>query len=136
MIVLSRMIEMAFKKGVSGNPAGRPSAAYSRQALFNALVEPKKEKIIEKIIDLALGGNIPMLTLLADRLLPAKPKDEPISFDLDANLINSNENEITPSTAAKISVQVVKALAEGRLTPDEASNITNVISSAQQTPKW
>jgi hypothetical protein len=55
---------MTFKSGISGNPKGRPHGTGMRQKLFNNLVEPKSEELINKAIQLALEGNEAMLTYI------------------------------------------------------------------------
>lgn len=73
---------MTFQNGVSGNLNGRPKGTGARQQLYNALVAPHKEALINKAMKLALEGNEAMLCLFLERMLAAKPKDEPINFDL------------------------------------------------------
>jgi len=69
---------MQFKKGQSGNPAGRPKGALDRRSLFRQLIEPYKDELVSKAVEMALAGNEQMLRLILERALPAKPKSEPI----------------------------------------------------------
>lgn len=54
-----------------------------------------------------------MLKLLLERMLPAKPQDDAIAFDLPNN-INRAE------TLFQIGENTIKAVAKGELTPSEA----------------
>jgi hypothetical protein len=67
---------MKFQPGKSGNPNGRPKGNCSRQQIFESLVLPHREELLDKAIELALGGNEAMLRLLLERILPAKPREE------------------------------------------------------------
>ena len=73
---------MAFKAGESGNVKGRPRGITDRRSAFREMVEPKAPELIEKAISMALEGNEQMLKLILDRILPAKPKDEPVMINL------------------------------------------------------
>ena len=111
---------MAFKPNQSGNPDGRPKGTGYRQQLFKALVERHKEALFETGNDLALSGNESMLRLFLERMLPSRPNDEPI--DLDAaeglktayGLLESGEN-------------VLKAISQGQLTPQQAKTVMATI---------
>lgn len=102
---------MGFKPNQSGNPDGRPKGTGYRQQLFKILVEPHKEALLNTGINLALAGNEAMLRLLLERLLPAKPKEEPSTLLLPKtgltkqiqSIINSlNNADITPTDALKL----------------------------------
>ena len=54
---------MAFKRGQSGNPSGRPKGAQSKRVQLIKLLEPYSLELIEKAIELALGGDTDMLRL-------------------------------------------------------------------------
>lgn len=85
---------MAFKSGQSGNPKGRPRGAKDRRTVFRDLIEPFSERLIAKAIDMAMEGNEPMLRLLLDRMLPAKPKDDPIDINIATGSQMSKANKI------------------------------------------
>lgn len=62
-----------FPKGVSGNPSGRPKNVLSK-AIRKKLEEVEEgqdksvaERITDKLVELALGGNIEAMKLLGDR---------------------------------------------------------------------
>ena len=89
-----------FKKGVSGNPNGRPPKEFAlndhiREIANKPLGRSKKtmlEAVISTVYDEALNGNMTAVNFLADRILgkPAQTlgvkdiSDEPIKvFDID-----------------------------------------------------
>lgn len=99
---------MAFKPGASGNPAGRPKGGKDKRSRLKDMLSPHSEELLAKAVSMALDGNEQMLRLLLDRLLPAKPKDNPVDISLpDSNLMEQiknittaiNEQKISPSTA-------------------------------------
>jgi hypothetical protein len=73
---------MKYQPGKSGNPKGRPKGSKDRRALFRELIEPHKEMLASKAVEMALEGNEAMMKLLLDRMLPAKPKEESLEAPL------------------------------------------------------
>lgn len=62
---------MPFKKGESGNPAGRPPNALNIPKLRNLIGEDNSQAIIETVVSKALEGDKDMLRLCFERLVPA-----------------------------------------------------------------
>jgi len=118
---------MKFQTGESGNPQGRPKGTGQRQQLFNSLVGPHKEALFDTAIKLALGGNEAMLRLLLDRILPARPQDEPICIDMPVGDFTSTE------IIAQLGVATMKAVTAGKMTPEEASRIASMVKTNQNT---
>lgn len=115
---------MPFEPGQSGNPNGRTKGTGSRQQLFNALVEPHREALFKKAIDLALDGNESMLRLLLDRMLPAKPKDEPIQIDMP-DTTNFNNTQMI----SLLGLQALRAVISGNITPEDAGKLTGLVTA-------
>lgn len=112
---------MTFQAGVVSNPNGRPKGTGHRQQLFNTLVEPHREALFKKAIDLALEGNEAMLRLFLDRMLPAKPTDEPIQIDMPSDDFKSIE------TISHFGLESLRAAISGKITPEEAARISALI---------
>src|SRR3954463_15336798 len=73
---------MAFQKGESGNPQGKPKGTRHRVTMAaEILLEGEAEAITRKAIELAKAGDGPALRLCMDRIYPAR-KDRPVRFGL------------------------------------------------------
>ena len=109
---------MAFRKGVSGNPAGRKRGTPDRRTALRDLLQPHADDLVKKAVELALGGDTTALRICIDRCIPAvKAKDTPISI-----------SGLTGSLAEQGQV-VLAAMAAGDITPDEASTVMQTISA-------
>ena len=108
----------------SGNP-GRPRGARHKvtQAI-EAMLEGQQEALTQAAIDKALEGDVTALGLCLDRIAPAR-KDAPVSFTLP-------EIE-TAEDAAKAARAILKAIAEGDVTPLEAATVMAVVEQFRRT---
>jgi hypothetical protein len=78
----AKQIVGRFKKGQSGNPAGKPKGARHKTTLaIQALLEGEAENITRKAIEAALNGDMTAIRLIIDRTYPA-PKDSPVNITL------------------------------------------------------
>jgi hypothetical protein len=110
-----------FQKGQSGNPNGKPRGSRNATTiLFDELLKDNAKELIEKVIEMAKGGDGPALRLCIDRLTPPR-KDRPVWFELP----KMNEAR----DAVKASACIVEAVAAGELTPCEASELSKVVDS-------
>ena len=114
---------MTFQTGTSGNPSGRPRGTGTRQQAFSALVEPHKEALFKVAIDMALKGNEAMLRLFLERMLPAKPNDEPIQINVPDYGTNYTQ------TIACIGKKALQAVVSGAITPDDAGRVASLIGA-------
>jgi Family of unknown function (DUF5681) len=106
---------MAFSKGQSGNPAGKPPGARHRATMAaEALLDGEVQALTRKAIERALEGDGVALRLCLERILPAR-KDRPVKFDLPP--------VGTASDISKALGAIAKAMAAGELTPDEAGTV-------------
>jgi len=46
-----------FQPGQSGNPTGRPKGIKDRRTLFCEMIDPHKNSLLDKAIQMALNGN-------------------------------------------------------------------------------
>lgn len=104
-----------FKPGNNMNPNGRPKGSGSRQKFFREMVEPRKDKLINKALELAESGNEAMLRLFLERMLPVKHQPESLqikgetpSGTIDNLLEYMNTGDLTPDDASKIAAIVHK----------------------------
>jgi hypothetical protein len=108
-----------FKPGQSGNPAGKPKGLRNRATLaLEALLDGEAEELIRKAIELAKNGDMSAIRLCLDRIIPPR-KDRHVAFPLPAM------NEAVD--AVKGLASIVAAVANGELTPSEASELTKLV---------
>jgi hypothetical protein len=73
-----------FKKGQSGNPAGRAQGSRSKSTLFaEAILENDREGIMDAVVNAAKNGDPTAMRLCVERLVPLR-KGRPVVFDLPA----------------------------------------------------
>ena len=109
-----------FRKGRSGNPAGRPRGSRnSATRACETLLEGQAEALTQKAVDMALAGDTVALKICIDRIFPPR-KDRPVTFPLPP--IN------TARDAADVMASVMNAVAAGQLTPADASELSKVVA--------
>jgi hypothetical protein len=112
-----------FSKGASGNPSGRPLGSRNHATvLMESLLEGKAQELIEKTIELAMGGDITALKILLDRMPPRK--DRPIQLSLPP-----------VETVQQISLavgRVATAVGDGEITPTEGEVLANILVSQKE----
>ena len=84
------------------------------------MVDGEGEAITRKAIELAKAGDMTAIRLMLDRLLPPR-KDRPVPFPLPA-----------PETAAdakSAAAAIVRAVADGDLTPSEAAELSKILDN-------
>ena len=70
---------MKYEKGVSGNPAGRPKGAVSKEL---GLLRGKSQDVINVVTEQALAGCLQSQKLIVERVVPAlKPVEPVVSLD-------------------------------------------------------
>ncbi|MFT6675934.1 MAG: hypothetical protein ACJAVM_002131 [Sulfitobacter sp.] len=109
----------------SAGNAGKPKGARHRVTLaVEAMLEGQQEALTQTAIDKALEGDVTALRLCIDRIAPIR-KDAPVSFELP-------EIE-TAEEAANAARAILKAVAEGEVTPLEAASVMAVVEQFRRT---
>jgi hypothetical protein len=106
---------MTFKKGASGNPAGRRRGIVDKRARFRKLFEADAKEVIAKVLELAKDGDMDACKLVLERCAP-KLRDE------------TPRRRIALDPTMTLEAQgraVVAAIAGGDLTPDEGAALLN-----------
>jgi hypothetical protein len=114
-----------FRKGRSGNPAGRPQGSVNsatRAAML--LLDGEAEALTRKAVELALSGDPLALKLCLERILGAR-RGRPVALALPAI---AAPVDLTAAMAA-----VAAAAAEGAITPDEAFTLAQMVESFTRT---
>lgn len=117
---------MPFAPGESGNKLGRPSGITDKRIGFRKLLEPHAPEIVSKLIQMAKDGEPTAMRLVIERLIP-KIKDRPITFDLP------NVDYTNADAVFTIGLGVMKGLALGDITPDEAHKISTFLAVYSKT---
>ncbi|HYA40879.1 MAG TPA: DUF5681 domain-containing protein [Syntrophobacteraceae bacterium] len=107
-----------FKKGRSGNPAGKPQGARNRStAIAQSLLDGEAEALVRKVVELALEGDPVCLRICLERLVAPK-KDAPVRIDIP---------EIgAVADLPKLISAVTQALSQGLITPMQARALTDL----------
>jgi hypothetical protein len=101
----------------SGNP-GRPAGSKNRTTqLLEQLAEGEAEEIINKVLENAKAGDPACLRMLMDRLWPPR-RGRPVKLDTPPLK--------TSTDVLNAIITLWNAVADGHLTPDEASTLSVV----------
>ena len=107
-----------FKKGQSGNRAGRPKGIKDRRVKYRELLEPNARALVKKAVQLALDGDTTALRLCLDRIIPTiKAKDEPV-------VVGSLKGTLTEQGQA-----IIQAMGSGTLVPSEATTMLQALAA-------
>jgi hypothetical protein len=111
-------IQGKFAKGHSGNFAGKPRGArHYTTRLAEALIEGESEKLVRKVVELALAGDVAALKICLDR--PTR-RDRSVHFKVP---VAKNGDALAAFD------EIFRGLAKGQLTPEEAVTLAGVIES-------
>lgn len=106
--------------GSSGNPDGRPVGSRNQATVaMESLLEGDAKRLTQKVLDLALGGDLTALRLCLERLMPPR-RDRSISSSLP--LIQ------TAQQISQAMTTVVAAISEGQITPGEGEVLAGILS--------
>jgi len=116
-----------FQPGCSGNPAGKKPGTLNRATILRrVMAEGDDERIASLIVERALAGEWGALRFVQDRLEP-KPRARPIALDFPEG-----------ATVAEMSEIVLRATADGEISPDEALQMMRLLDQveAQRCRAW
>ncbi|MFZ2220163.1 MAG: DUF5681 domain-containing protein [Rhodoferax sp.] len=106
----------SFKKGQSGNPAGKQPGTTSR-ARFRKLVDTDLPGIVQTLVANAKAGDTQAAKVLLDRLIPAlKPTTDALSIK-------------TTGTLAERGEALIEAMTSGKVSPDQANIAMNTFTA-------
>lgn len=106
-----------FKPGQSGNPKGRPSGL----ATVRKLLDPNREELVAKVLEMAKGGNEAALRIIFDRIAPLpRAQFEPMAIP----------GFIAAKTMVEKAQTVVDAMGAGSITADAAALFLSAMASA------
>jgi len=114
-----------FPKGRSGNPRGKPKGARHKTTLLaEKLMQDDAANIVNAVLTAARAGDMTAAKIVLDRIAPAR-RDSPVTFTLPKIK--------RPADAVAASAAILAAVADGRLTPGEALEVSKLIEGFVKT---
>ena len=108
-----------FKKGKSGNPAGRPKGSRNAATLAaEALMDGEAEDLTRLLLDAAKGGDMTALRFCVDRILPTR-RERILQFPLPP--LNTAADGLA---AIK---HIAEGVADGELTDTQAAALLRLV---------
>lgn len=109
-----------FSRGVSGNPSGKVKGTLNKRTHLTKLLEPHAVDLINKVVELAINGDVNALRICIERLLP-KIKGETLNHSFDtANLTDT-------SGLLQLGADVIEAVSNQDITPEQGKDLANLI---------
>jgi hypothetical protein len=99
-----------------GNPGRPPGSKNKTTQIVEQLAEGQAEQLVQKAIELAQAGDVSCLRMMLDRLWPRR--GHPVKLDMPPLK--------TSTDVLNAIISLWSAIAEGHLTPDEASALSLV----------
>jgi Family of unknown function (DUF5681) len=116
---------MAFQKGKSGNPSGRPPGIVDKRNRVARAFDHEFDSIGAAIVARAKLGDMAAAALYLSRVEPPlRPKAERVSFKLDPTAPRHEQ-----------AAQIVAAVSAGDLSPDDAKLLIDCIAAAASLHK-
>jgi hypothetical protein len=110
-----------WRKGQSGNPAGRPRGIVDRRSALKEAIAGELPSIVRKLVVKAKDGDVQAAGLILSRCLPPlRPSRELIQLDALPD----------GATAVEIASALVRASVQGRIPCDAASEVVTAMAAA------
>jgi hypothetical protein len=116
---------VTFKRGVSGNPAGRARGSRNKaMAMLDKIGADSAGDVLRAVVEAARGGDMAAASLLLSRAWPAR-RGRPVVVEMPA---------ITTAADVTLALSAITAaVAEGRLTTTEAAELATLIESVRKS---
>lgn len=102
---------MAFKKGTSGNPKGRPKGITTKAVIFRKAVQDSLFDVIDAVVTAAKAGDVQAAKIVLDKSFPnVRAVAAPEKFKLDSTASLSDQARA-----------VLQSVASGSMSPDTGS---------------
>jgi uncharacterized protein DUF5681 len=106
-----------------GNPGRPPGSKNKVTQIVEQLAEGQAEQLAQKVLQLALAGDVSCLRMMLDRLWPPR-RGQPVKLDMPPLK--------TPTDVLSAIRSLWSAIGEGHFTPDEASALSLVAERSMQ----
>lgn len=112
-----------FKKGQSGNPAGKPKGAGDRRLEIRRMLEAKGTEVVETLLDMALVDRDPhALKLIMERISP-KPRADSVNLGIQVNSVNGKDD------IRNIVGEVLLGAIKGEVSDDQGRSIAALVKT-------
>jgi hypothetical protein len=112
-----------FRKGESGNPAGKPKGTKDWRAKLRDQLQDAAPDIVKAVVAAAKGGDVQAARIVLDKLIPSiKASSAPISIPLPAG-----------SGFLERAETVFSAMAKGEVSPDDATAFLGALATVMKT---
>ena len=110
----------------AGNALGGKTKGARHKATMavETLLDGQVDQLTQKAVDAALGGDMTAMRLCLERIFPPR-KDRPVLIDLPK--MEGAEG------ASIVMAGILEAVAEGDITPDEASRVAGIVETYRKT---
>jgi hypothetical protein len=109
---------MAFKKGQSGNPGGKPKGQ-TPKGLFREQVNAALPSIVQMLIEAAQAGDTQAANIILSKVIPnLKPTSDAVTIPANG-----------AATLAEKGMNVLHAATSGKLGPDDAAQVMSLLVS-------
>jgi len=117
-------LKPGFKKGQSGNPAGRKPGQRNKATLLAlALMEGELDAIVRSVIEAAKGGDLTASRLIVDKLIPAA-KSRPVTINLP--MLDTIESCRAAQAA------IIASVASGDMLPDDGEAMSVLVENQRR----
>jgi len=114
------MHDAKWKKGQSGNPAGKAPGTLNKKTRVSLALDAAAEDVTHAVIEAARNGDIAAARLVLERVKPPlRPQAELVEFDLDPTAPLSTQAQA-----------VLSAVAQGKLNVDHGKVLIDCLASA------
>lgn len=115
---------MGYKKGQSGNPAGKPKGAKDKRTELRSLLQPHAEDLVKKAVEMAIAGDVSALRICIDRIIPPV-KDNRMSISLP-KLHDAK-------SCVEAQCLIVAAVASGELLASEGHALSDLVENQRRS---
>ena len=124
---VSREADGRFRKGLSGNPKGRPMGARNKATEAAELVlDGEAEALTRKAVELALEGEASALRLCLERIIPPR-RERPVKLTVPSV---RGAADLADTMAA-----ITTAATQGTITPGQAAELARRSAAGRLAPK-
>jgi hypothetical protein len=115
---------MAFKKGESGNPKGKPRGArHKTTELAYAMMEGGLKAVLEQVVERAKSSDMLACRMIIDKIIPNQ-KDRTVAIDLPTIA--------TLDGVGRAQSEILQAVVDGDITTNEGERISSIVEARRR----